>query len=112
MLPNVVAENGVQSLRDRVVLIRSGHDLHFALGVSRQPHPSAAELSHPGGVEFFLKSLEVAKSFLNHFADRAGGIASAFRLLDVPEHRVIHVAAALIAHRAAYILRYGVKIAN
>ena len=77
VLPDVVAENGMESLRYRAVLVRRGENLHFALGVASQPDPSAAKLARAGGVEFFLKSLEVAESLLDYVGDRAGGIASA-----------------------------------
>src|SRR5207302_1715275 len=40
VLPDVVAENREQALRDRVVLIRGCDDLHFAALLAGQPDPS------------------------------------------------------------------------
>src|ERR1700739_4238152 len=34
MLPNIIAEDGIQTLRDGIVLIWGGDDLHFAAGFS------------------------------------------------------------------------------
>src|SRR5262249_1131682 len=42
VLPDVVAENRVQSLADRVVLIRRRDNLNFAFCVADQPNPPAA----------------------------------------------------------------------
>jgi len=57
VLPDIVAEDGMKSLRDGIVLIWSADDFHFAFAVSSQPDPSAAELGYAGGVEFLLESL-------------------------------------------------------
>src|SRR5579863_9307105 len=61
VLPNVIAENGEQSLGDGVVLVGRADDLHFAAGLSGQPDPSAAELFCAGIVELGLEIFEVAK---------------------------------------------------
>src|SRR5882762_9774614 len=64
VLPDIVAEDGKEALRDGVVLVGSGDDFHFAFCVACQPDPSAAELAYTGGVEFFLEGLEIAESLL------------------------------------------------
>src|SRR5919204_5626305 len=48
VLPYVVAENREQSLRNRVVLVRSSNDLHAAVGLACQPDPARAELFGAG----------------------------------------------------------------
>ena len=112
VLPDVVAEDGTQALRDGIVLIRRAENLHFAFRVSCQPDPSAAELAYTGGVEFFLKSFEVAESFLDGFGYGAVGIASTFRFHDVPEHGVIDVASAVIADGSSDVFGDGVQVAD
>ena len=74
-------------------------------------HP-AAELGCAGGVEFFLEGFEVAEGFLDYFGDGAGGIASAVRLHDVPEHGVVDVATAIVADGVADIFGDGIQVAG
>ena len=56
VLPDIVAEDGIQALRDRAVLIRRADDLHFAAGLAGEPNPSAAELLGAGIVELGLEN--------------------------------------------------------
>ena len=49
------------ALRDRVVLIGSAENLHFAALLAGQPRPSATELLDSGVVELGLKILELPK---------------------------------------------------
>src|SRR4029077_11409480 len=44
VLPDVVAEDGIQALREGIVLIRRGDDLHIAVRLPGEPGPSGAEL--------------------------------------------------------------------
>src|SRR6267378_3554828 len=111
VLPDIVAENGIEALRDGVVLVRRGEDF-YSFCVACQPYPSATKLAYTGGVEFFLEGLEVAKSLLDHVADGTAGIASALGLHDGPEHGVVHVAAGVVADGAADILRNSVQVSD
>src|SRR6266853_2712994 len=112
MLPNIVAEDGKEALRNGVVLVGSGDDFHFAFRVACQPYPSATELAYTGGVEFLLEGLEVAKSLLDYVGDGTAGIASALGLHDFPEHSVIHVAAGIVADGGADVFRDRVQVAK
>src|SRR5258708_35787142 len=112
MLPDVVAEDGIEALRNGIVLIGSADDLHFAGGFAGQPDPSATELLDAGVVEFRLEILEVAESLLDCVGDRAGWIASAFGLHDFPEHRVVDVASGVVADGAADVFGDGVEVAD
>src|SRR6267378_7988814 len=85
VLPDIVAEDGIEALRDGIVLVGSGDDFYFAFCVACQPNPSAAELADTGGVEFFLEGFEVTESLLDHVGDGTAGIASALGLHDFPE---------------------------
>src|SRR5215472_4063466 len=84
VLPDVVAEDGIQSLRNGIVLIWRRHDLHFAVRLARKPYPSRAELLRASIVEFGFEIVEVAKGFLNRLSDGSVRIASALRLHDLP----------------------------
>ena len=112
VLPDVVAEDGIQALRDGIVLIWSADNFHFAFCVASQPDPSAAELAYTGGVEFFLESFEVAEGLLDYFGYGAGGVASTFGLHDVPEHGVVDMASGVVADGASDVVRDGVQVAD
>src|SRR6266478_3154382 len=112
VLPDVIAEDGIEALRDGTVLVGSGDDFHFAFCVACQPYPSAAELAYSGGVEFLLEGFEVAESLLDHVGDGTAGIASALGLHDFPEHGVVHVAAGVVADGAADVFGDSVQVAK
>jgi hypothetical protein len=76
VLPDVVAEDGVVALRERVVLIGGGDDLEFAALVD-EPAPAGAELLGSGLVECFLKSSKDAEVLLDLLGDLAGRLAAA-----------------------------------
>src|SRR5271170_2085672 len=84
MFPDVVAEDGEQSLGDGVVLIGGAENLDFATGFAGQPDPAAAELLDSSFVEFGLEIFEVAERLFDDVGDRAAGIAAALRLHDLP----------------------------
>src|ERR1700692_5149251 len=102
----------MEALRKWIVLIRRGDDLHCTFGVAYQPHPAAAKLRYSGGIKFLLKSFEVAERFLNGIGDGATRVASALGLHDLPEHGVVDVSAAIVAHSGANVFRHGVQIAE
>jgi hypothetical protein len=114
VLPDVVAEDGIEALRDGVVLIGGADDLNFAIaaGFAGEPDPSAAELLDAGIVEFGLEILEGAEGLGDGIGDGAGGIASAFGLHDFPEHGVVDVASGIVADGAADVLGNGVEVAD
>ena len=109
MLPDIVAEDGKVALRDRVVLIRRGHDMDFAAFAASRPIRCRIVLR--GIIELGLEISEV-ESFRDGLGDRADGIASAFGLHDLPEHGVVDVAAAVIADCAANVFGDGVGVAD
>src|SRR5579863_3803150 len=110
VLPDVVPEDREMALRDRTVLIGRAHDVHLTAAFAGEPDPSGAELFDAGVVELGLEILEVAEGFGDGLSDGAAGIAAAFGLHDLPEHGVVDVAAAIVAHRAANIFRKGVEV--
>src|SRR6266496_636482 len=112
VLPDIVAENREEALRERIVLVRRRNDLHLTAGLPGKPDPSAAELFCAGFVEFGLEVIEVTEGFCDRVADWAGGIASAFGFHDLPEHGVIHVTAAVVADCATNIFRNRTEIAD
>ncbi len=111
VLPDIVAEDGVVSLRERGILVGGGDDLQLA-AVQNEPAPSGAELLCRGFVELLLKGLEIAEVLLDLLADFAGGFTSALRLHNLPEHGVVDVAAAVVADRGADIFWNIIQVAK
>ena len=112
VLPDIVSEDGIESLRNGVVLVRRGHDLHFSIGFACQPDPAAAELFRASIVELGFEIVEVAKGFLDDLSDLTCGIASAFGLHDLPEHAVVDVASAIVTDGGADVIGDGVEVAD
>src|ERR1700678_31286 len=54
VLPDIIAQNRVMPLRERIVLIRSGDDLQLAAFIN-QPAPARAKLLRGGLVEGLLE---------------------------------------------------------
>ena len=100
---------GKMALRDGVVLIGRGNDVHVAAWLAGEPDPSGAELFGAGVVEFGLEIFEVAEGFGDDLGDGAVGIAAAFGLHDFPEHGVVDVAAAVVADCGANVFGDGVE---
>ncbi len=69
--------------------------------VAYQPAPAAAKLLQAGVVELLLEGVEVAKGALDSVGDGARRVAAGVGSHDLPEHGMIHVAAAVVAHRSA-----------
>src|SRR2546423_5620915 len=71
-----------------------------------QPRPARTE---PGGrrrIELLLELIEAAEGAGNRLRQSAARLAAAARAHDLPEHGVVYVAAAVVAHGGADILRH------
>ncbi len=60
VFPDIVAEDRVQTLRQRIVLVRSGGNREFAT-LPHQPSPAGAELLGRGVVERLLEVFKAAE---------------------------------------------------
>src|SRR5271170_3802822 len=100
VLPDVVAEDGVVTLRDGAILVRRGDDFQLA-ALEDQPAPAGAELLRGGFVEELLEVFKGAEVGLDLSSDLAGGFAATARLHDLPEHGVVDVAAAVVLYHLA-----------
>src|SRR5260370_24003851 len=94
MLPDVIAQDRVQTLRERVVLVRCRDDLQLA-AIEHQPAPARAELLRRRLVEQLLEVRERSEGCLGLVGDRARRVSAAAWLHDLPEHRAVDVTAAL-----------------
>src|ERR1039458_5483613 len=100
VLPDVVAEDGVEAIGEGTVLVGGGDDGELA-GLEDEPAPAGAELLGGGLVEELFEALEVAEVGLDLGGDVAMRLAAAFGLHDLPEHGVVDVTAAIVADGAA-----------
>src|SRR4029450_9828330 len=111
MLPDVETENRLLAFHQRVVLIRRARDGELS-PVVQQPHPPAAESSGAGLRPLALERIEAAK----RGGDRVGHLscrrAARVRSHPGPEHRVIPVAAAVVAHRVSNAFGHAVDAAT
>src|SRR5690349_1164479 len=98
VFPDVDAEDGLLAVHHRVVLIRRAFD-HELAAVVDDPRPAAAKPSDRGGFELLLELVEAAERAVERVGDRPRRSAAGFRRHDLPEHRMIQMAAAVVPHR-------------
>ena len=80
--------------------------------IDDQPGPAAAEAAHARRLELLLEGVEAAERGLDVVAELAGRRAAGFRAEELPEHRMVGVAAAVVAHRAADVGGHRVEMAD
>src|SRR5579875_4049729 len=112
MLPHVVAQDGIAAIHEGAVLIGRADDLQLPALVQQQPGPAGAEALQTGIVERRLELIEGPELLLDGLGDGAGGGAAAIGFHDGPEHAVIGMAAAVVAHRGANVLGHFVGAAQ
>ena len=74
--------------------------------VDDQPGPAAAETAHARRLELLLEGVEAAEGGFDVVGQLAGGRAARFGAEDLPEHGMVGVAAAIVAHGAADVRRH------
>src|SRR5262245_32520304 len=109
VLPDVDAEDGLLAVHERAVLIRSAFNGQLAAGVDH-PRPAAAEAADGCLLQFLLELVEAAERSVDRIRNRAGRRATRLGPHDLPEHRVVRVAAAVVAHGGANVFRDGVDV--
>ncbi len=77
-----------------------------------QPSPPAAEALDAGVVDGRLELVHPLERRLDRLGQSAAGLAPAAGLHDLPEHAVVGVAAAVVAHSRALVLRNQVEDAQ
>src|SRR5208337_3453317 len=96
VFPDVNAQYRLASCQKRRVLIRRGIDCQLAL-LHQQPGPSGAESPQARGLELVLKPGEGTEACVDGCAQIALGLATAALLHQLPEERMVPVAAAVVA---------------
>src|SRR5437667_220095 len=108
MLPDIIAHDGIVALHQRIILIGGAGDFQLSRRGADQPRPSAAEALEAGIVELVLEFGKAAEGLFNGISQRARGLASGLGRHDLPEHAVVHVPTAVVAHGGAYVFWYRV----
>src|SRR5438094_393480 len=111
VLPDVEAHDDLLVFHERTVLVRAALDRQLAAVVD-QPRPAAAEAADAGFLEFFLEFVEAAERGLDRIGNRAARRPAGLRPHDLPEHRVVRVSAAVVAHRGADVFGHAVDAAQ
>ena len=110
VLPHVDAEDRVEALHRRAVLVGQAHHLELPGVVGREPGPAGAELAGGGFGEGVLEIVERAEVAVDGLREVARGIAAAGRAHRGPEDAVVEVAAAVVAHGALLVLGQRVQV--
>ncbi len=109
MLPHIIAQNRVVPLRQRIILVRRRYNLQPA-AFEDQPAPARSELLRRRLVERLLEVLKRAEVRLDLVRNRARRFAATMRLHDLPEHRMVHMPAAVVLDHLADVLRNARQI--
>src|SRR6266550_1058341 len=104
VLPNVVAHDGIVAVHVRAVLVGSRRDLQLATPVKDEPCPAGTKAFDTRVVEGGLEGVERAECTLDGTGDSAGWLSAAVGLHDLPEHRMVDVAATVVAYGGANAL--------
>src|ERR1039458_1640408 len=115
VLPDVVAEDGIQALGQRRFLVGGGDDLELAAGED-EPTPAGTELLGGGFIEGLLEGFKVAEIGRDLCGDGTGGRAAytvrANGAHQLPEGRVVGVAPAVIADGSLNVIGHRGEVAN
>src|SRR5712691_6383591 len=111
VFPHVDAEDDLLPFHQRAVLVRGAFDHELATLIDH-PRPAAAEAADTGLLQLLLELVETAERRVDRGGDRPARLAARLRRHDLPEHGVVDMAAAVVAHCGADVLRHGVDAAQ
>ena len=117
MFPNIHPQDGFAFTagdgfaHQRAVLVGGGNNFQPAI-VDDQPGPAASETAHTRGFELFLERVETAEGGFEVVGQFARRYAARLWCKEFPEHRMVGVAASIVAHRATGIFRNRSEVAD
>src|SRR5262249_55063028 len=111
VLPHVETEDDLLAFHQRAVLIRCAFDGELR-AIGDYPRPAASESSNRRLRELILERLEAAKRSVQRIGNRAARRSTGSRRHELPEHRVIRVAATVISHSCANGFWHSVDAVN
>src|SRR5579885_389269 len=101
MLPDVIANDGEEAFHQGAVLVRGRGDGELAVVIEDQPDPARAKAFSASIVKGGLELVKGAEGVLNGFRQVTARLPATMFLHDLPEHRVVGMAAAIVADGGA-----------
>src|SRR3990170_8268595 len=105
VLPDVDAEERLAAIQDGIVLVRGRFDGELA-ATDQQPRPPGPESRCRGLGECFFEIPEAAERIFDGVGQIPRRLPAAALFHDLPEHGMIQMAAAVVAHGGTYGLRH------
>src|SRR5580658_4898424 len=109
MFPDVHTEEGLAAIHDGIVLIRGRFDHEFSVA-EQKPGPAGAEALDARIVNLRFEVREAAECGADGFAQFAARFTASALLHNLPEHGMVHVAAAIVAHGGANRFRHFIDL--
>jgi hypothetical protein len=110
MLPDVDAEDrDPTAVHKWTVLVRGAGHGQIAIAADDHPCPTAAKATDTGLIDRVFERVETAEGGIRGRSELAGRLTTAAWAHDLPEHRVVDVAAAVVADRGPLVFRHPVK---
>src|SRR5262249_13415156 len=109
-LPDVAAEQRVLPFHDRRVLVGRTLDRQLAVRTANQPSPPAAESRRARLRELLLERRETAKGLVDRGRKISFRRLRAARRHQLPDQRVVAVAATVVPHGGPLRLGYAIEV--
>src|SRR6266566_2068755 len=108
MLPHVVTQDRIETVRQGVILVGGGNDSE-AIATQNKPGPAGAKALHASIIECSLERIERAKLGIDRLCQITARLTAPVGGHALPEQGMIEMAAAVIADGRTNILRKLVK---
>src|SRR5947209_13526449 len=112
MLPDIVTHDWVVAIHQRAILISRRNDLELATLIKDEPRPAGAETLRASIVERCLESVEGAEGGIDRACQIASRCAARVGSHNLPEHAVVGMTTAIVAHSRADTLRHIIDMAH
>src|SRR5271170_2120998 len=95
MLPDIHTKESLAAVHDGIVLVRGGFNHEFPVA-EQKPGPARAEALGARVINLRFEIREAAECGADCFAQLTAGFAASALFHDLPEHGMVHVAAAIV----------------
>ena len=112
MLPNVQSQYRHQFIINGIILVgRAGND-QSTVSIHTQPGPSAAKARHGGLSELLFEAFKRSECGVDSFSQLSLWLSASIRAHAWPEHGMIDMSSAVVAHSSANFFRNGIQICD
>src|SRR5258708_2316406 len=105
VLPHVQAHHREFALHYGTVLVRGRDDVELARAIADQPGPAGSDACGRGRAQLLFELIEAAERALNGVRQRAARSSAGLGGHDGPEHGMVDVPAAIVAHGRPDVFR-------